>query len=404
MKILIVDDDNTKLQLLKSLVQGECGSNDAVDCELTGLAAREKLSQVQYDLLILDIALPFREGDQPDEKGGLNLLVELERSQRFKKPSNVLALTGFVALQDEFVTKFNNGVWGIDLYDPADAGWRERLAAKVKYLKSSLDQAKRRNFESDVCVVTALLSPELDFVRRVPWGFGPAEAFDSVSFRYPGQFSSHNKTFTVNAISAPRMGMVATATLVSKIICNLRPRLVIMAGICAGIPGEAELGELVMADPAWDWQMGKYTKETFEINPDQIGVSPEITEKFKILAQDSHTLLTLAEKFEGERPSSIPRIKPGPMASGSAVIANETIADDVRKQNRKLMAFDMEMYAVYSACRDAASPRPMFFGLKGVCDHADHYKNDKYQKYASHLSAGAIQLFLERYGADLLQS
>jgi nucleoside phosphorylase/DNA-binding NarL/FixJ family response regulator len=401
-KVLIVDDDVTKLQLLKSLVESQCSASDIVNTEATGLAAREKLSQIHYDLLILDIALPFRDGDAPDEKGGLTLLVELERSQRFKKPSNVLALTGFSVLQEEFLSKFNNGVWGIDLYDPADSGWRERLVAKVSYLKSSLDQAKQQSFESDVCIVTALSSPELDFVRRIPWGFGTAQAFDSVSFQYSGRFSSRSKEYSIDAISAPRMGMVATATLVSKVICNLRPRMVIMAGICAGIPGEAELGEVVVADPAWDWQMGKYTKETFEINPDQIGLSPEITEKFKILAQDSHALLALAEKFEGERPSTMPRIKPGPMASGSAVIANEAITADVRKQNRKLMAFDMEMYAVYSACRDAASPRPRFFGLKGVCDHADHYKNDKYQKYSSHLSAGAIQLFLERYAADLL--
>ncbi|WP_265975356.1 phosphorylase family protein [Brucella intermedia] len=402
MKTLIVDDDDTKLQLLKSLVQSQCSDADVVDWAVTSLAARERLSEVHYDLLIVDIALPFREGDAPDDKGGLDLLVELERSQRFKKPSNVLALTGFSVLKDEFLNKFNNGVWGIDLYDPADAGWRERLAAKVNYLRASLDQAKRHNFESDVCIVTALSSPELDFVRRIPWGFGAARAFDSVSFQYSGSFASNGKTYSVDAIAAPRMGMVATATLVSKVIFNLRPRLVVMAGICAGIPGEAELGEVVVADPAWDWQMGKYTKETFEINPDQIGVSPEITEKFKILAQDSHALLALAEKFEGERPPTMPRIKTGPMASGSAVIANESITADVRKQNRKLMAFDMEMYAVYSACRDAASPRPMFFGLKGVCDHADHYKNDKYQKYSSHLSAGAIQLFLERYYADLL--
>lgn len=402
LRILLVDDAPDKLALIKSLVLSRDGGADSIEVAECGLDARERLAAKQFDLLLVDIALPFREGDAPDVRGGLNLLVELERSSRFFKPPNVLALTGYPELRVEFEQRFNNGVWSIDLFDPADSGWRDRLQAKLSYLRAAVRQSQEGSFDRDVVILTALASPELDFVRRIPWGFGHAESFDSVAYKYSGLLESGTREFSVDALAAPRMGMVAAATLASKVIQRLRPRLLIMAGICAGLPGEAELGDIIVADPTWDWQMGKYTLDSFEIQPDQIGAPLEVTQRFAVLRDDRHSLLNVADAFLGEKPSTIPAIRIGPMPSGSAVIASSDLADAVRKQNRKLVGFDMEMYGVYSAARDAAEPRPLVFGLKGVCDHADHYKNDKFQAYASHVAAGVLRIFLERYLAELV--
>lgn len=402
MKVLVVDDSQDKITTIRSILTLPGRDNIDVVVATNGLDAREILTQDRFDLLVLDIALPLREGDTPDPRGGINLLTELERSGRFKKPANVIALTGFANLADEFAIAFNNGRWSIELFDPSDSGWRDRIRAKAEYIYDFTQDSSRATYNTDICIITALATPELDFVRRLPWGFGPAVSFDSVAFKYEGALESGGETYVVTAISAPRMGMVASATLTTKVIQVLRPRMLVMAGICAGIPGEIELGDVVIADPAWDWQMGKYTKEAFEINPDQIPAAVEVTQRFEIIHKDRAALLAASDDFVGEKPNRVPSVKSGPMASGSAVIANEEITETVRDQNRKLMGFDMEMYGVYSAARDCSVPRPLTFGLKGVCDHADHYKNDKYQAYASHMSARVLGMFLERYVKELL--
>ena len=398
MKILIVDDSPEKVALIRSIIMTDGFEPEVLVVASNGLEAREALSTRQFDFLLVDIALPLRAGDPPDVRGGFNLLVELERSARFYKPSSVLALTGYQELEIEFYEKFDNGIWSVDLYDPSDSGWRDRLRAKLAYLLESIGQSKAGAYDRDVCIITALPQPELDAVRKLPWDFGPAVAFGSVAFRYSGKLKGAGRDLNVDAIAAPRMGMVASAALTTRVILELRPRLIIMAGICAGMPGETELGDLILADPTWDWQMGKYTLENFEIQPDQIGAPVEVTQRFTVLNDDRHALLAIAEGFAGERPKTVPTIHVGPLASGSAVIANPDQGEMVKLQNRKLIGFDMEAYGVYSAVRDAPQPRPSVFALKGVCDHADHYKNDKYQSYASYISSQVIRLYLERFG------
>src|SRR5271163_4608421 len=93
MKILIVDDDTTKTSEVRSLLTlPSC----EIDVATSGVSARGYLDHTRYDLLILDFNLPFRDGDEPDRRGGMNLLIEVTISDRFVRPSHVVALTGFV--------------------------------------------------------------------------------------------------------------------------------------------------------------------------------------------------------------------------------------------------------------------------------------------------------------------
>jgi nucleoside phosphorylase/CheY-like chemotaxis protein len=384
--------------ILSRVSNGSC----SIEVARTGLAARECLSQTQYDLLILDIKLPLREGEEPDRKGGMTLLTEITLSGRFFRPAHVIALTGFSELRAEFDMRFNDGHWTIDTYEPGEVGWRDRLAAKAEYIAHALDQAGQA-YETDLCVVTALATPELDAVRAIEsWKFGAAESLDQVSYMYRGEFTAGNRTFSVTAAAAPRMGMVAAATLTQKMIHRVRPRLIAMTGICAGVRDACHLGDVLVADPSWDWQMGKYLKETFEVAPDQIPAPLEISQRMNILRKDRAMLIDLSERYKGDKPNQIPNIDVGPIASGSAVLADQDTAETIRKQHRKLLGVDMELYGVASAARDAGLPKPLSFGLKSVCDFADHLKNDKYQKYCSYMSAQVLSVLMERYAHELI--
>jgi nucleoside phosphorylase len=84
------------------------------------------------------------------------------------------------------------------------------------------------------------------------WHFGAAESLDQVSFLYRGQFCANGRDFSVTAAAAPRMGMVAAATLTQKMIQRVRPRLIAMTGI-------RQLAALGLASPhhcGWSAQRG----------------------------------------------------------------------------------------------------------------------------------------------------
>ncbi|MBR1208752.1 MULTISPECIES: response regulator [unclassified Bradyrhizobium] len=402
MKFLIVDDTPSKISEVKAILAKVNDGNCTIEVAETGLAARERLAETQYDLLILDIKLPLREGEEPDRKGGMTLLTEIMHSGRFLRPVHVVALTGFSDLRTEFNAKFTDGHWTIDTYEPGEFGWRDRLKAKADYIANALNQVGQA-YETDLCVVTALATPELDAVRAIEsWHFGAPESLDQVSYMYRGQFSVAGRSYSVAAAAAPRMGMVAAAALTQKMIQRVRPRLLAMTGICAGVRDACHLGDILVADPSWDWQMGKYLKETFEVAPDQLPTPLEISQRMNILRKDRAMLIELSEHYSGDKPNQIPNIEVGPVASGSAVLADQETAETIRKQHRKLLGVDMELYGVASAARDAGLPRPLAFGLKSVCDFADHLKNDKYQKYCSYMSAQVLRVFMERYAHELI--
>jgi len=403
MRILIVDDTEEKINAIYDLLSQLIDkSRDQIEVARSGLEAREHLAKSPYDLLVLDIMLPLRTEDLPDKRGGITLLEEITHSSRFISPAHVVALTGFEDLRREFEAKFNNGLWAIDIYVPSDLGWRERLKARASYILKSTSQADRLDHKVDLCIVVALASPELDAIRSLPWSWSTAQGFDDVTFLYQGKYESEGEIFTVAALAAPRMGMVAAATLTTKVIRNLRPRMLAMTGICAGVRGTCEIGDVIVADPAWDWQMGKYTQEAFEIAPDMIGLPLELSQRFMQIKEDRQLMFQISEAFSGERPNRLPAIQIGPLASGSAVLADETTAETIKNQHRKLLGVEMELYGVYSAARDSAGPRPLTFGLKGVCDLADHLKNDKFQAYAAYMSARVLAAFAEKYSRQII--
>jgi len=94
-----------------------------------------------------------------------------------------------------------------------------------------------------------------------------------------------------------------------------------------------------------------------------------------------------------------------PCASGPIVVADgKTLTETREKQNREVLALEMEAYGVYCAARKASQPRPIAFSIKSVCDFADPRKNEAMQKYASYTSAMTTFEFLRRHATDLIKT
>lgn len=93
----------------------------------------------------------------------------------------------------------------------------------------------------------------------------------------------------------------------------------------------------------------------------------------------------------------------GPVASGSAVLADGEVVKEVRAQQQDLIGIEMEIYGLYAAAHVLSSPQPKFFAAKGVCDFAEPDKDDSHQRYAAYASANVVRLLIERYGDRILE-
>jgi nucleoside phosphorylase len=202
------------------------------------------------------------------------------------------------------------------------------------------------------------------------------------------------------------MGMVSTALVSAKIIEAFRPRVLAMAGICAGVRGKANLGDVILVDPSWDYQSGKRTEDgqgsSFAIAPHQIAVQPQVRARFDQLRADRNALAAIENGWSGGSAPSHPlRLIVGPVACGSAVLADADLMTEIRKQHRELCGVEMEVYGAYSAAMTASAPRPAVFAVKAVCDFGDADKNDSAQRYAAYTSANVLRRFVENYFDDI---
>ena len=402
--VLVVDDDRSKLAHIVAVLAEAGVPRECVDIGQTGIDGRRYLTAKQYDLLVLDVALPMRAEEAPDRRGGITLLREIVERDIYKIPTHVVGLTGFEDLQDECATEFRARLWSLELYDPSDSGWQQRLGAKVRFIIARSRQVEPLHYQSDVAIVAALHTPELAAVRSIPWDWKGPHSLDEVGYYYEGTFYSGGVSRTVVAAAAPRMGMVASAILAGKTIARFRPRILAMVGICAGLSDKVGIGDVLVADPAWDWQMGKYAKGRFHVAPDQIDIPTGVAERFRLLGNDAQLWFEIYTSYSGPKPQNLPALKIGPVTSGSAVLADARLLSEIRRQHRNLLGVEMELYGMYAAARDSSPPNPIAFGVKSVCDFADDKKNDDYQAYASHVSGKCLAAFCERYLSDFVRT
>ena len=199
--------------------------------------------------------------------------------------------------------------------------------------------------------------------------------------------------------------MVATSLLAAKLIQEIRPRFIVMPGICAGIQGKAQLGDVLLADTSWNWQSGKHSADElgpyFAAAPHPLHIPEFVRSRGNALRQDRALMTRIKHDFQGERPAEDLNLRVGPVASGSAVLADEAIVKEIQKHERTLLGIEMEIYGVYAAAAYASFPRPTAFAMKAVCDFGTKVKDDKYQTYAAYTSAQLVREFLERYLCEM---
>jgi nucleoside phosphorylase len=261
-------------------------------------------------------------------------------------------------------------------------------------------ECRRSSYLVDLCVVTALPDPELAAITDLNWAWQPSRNLDEDIFITEGHFSSGDETYSVIAVAADGMGMVESALLTSKLITHMRPRFLVMAGICGGMKGKVNIGDVICADVTWNWQSGKIQGDgqhsRLQIAPYQISIPRLIRSRIDQLSGQVDVWAQIRNKWQAPKPKTDLVLRRGPMATGSPVIDDPSLKSALLAQHRKTLAVEMETYGVYAAA-EIGKPRPITFALKSVCDFADGSKNDEHQRYASYTSAQAVRVFFETY-------
>jgi nucleoside phosphorylase len=402
LRALVVEDDPHKAEQTK---QGLIDAGfDEVEIAESAIAAKKLLRDEFFHLAVLDIALPTRKGEQPEQKGGIALFKEVTERELYRQPQHFIGLTAHGDVFDEAVAQLRTDAWSVILYDRSSTEWLQQLQTKAGHIVAShAAEVEGSKFRHDIGVITALGDPELDAILALDWKWKvDPDASDATRYHL-GTTAYKGTPRTVVTAKAPGMGMAQAAVLAAKLVLKYRPRCLVMCGICAGVRGEVNIGDVLAANPSWDYGSGKRSIKggvsTFEPAPEPYKLSTRVRGLLEAIADDKALLNEIRNGFPGAKPASVLELRIGPVASGAAVLADETIIEVLKKQqNRKLIGIEMETYGVLAAGHEVSAPRPESLSIKGVSDYADSTKDDSYRHYAAYASARILRFLVEDSG------
>lgn len=387
MRALLVEDNYEKLNIIHKITREY--DNFSLKKVISVQSAIEELNQNAYDLIIIDIQIPDIDGGDINTSGGVELLYQIENFSDTVVPKYIFGLTSNSTDTSEHQTAFSKYGWYLFDLNRDISAWQTILINKIES-----SSGNNNYYHPDVAIVTALEEPELEELLKL--------AQEPIKFVLEGhsyyKFSIKNKSnkqISILCASAERMGLSWSASLTTRIINKFSPRYIIMTGICAGVDGKTELGDIIVGDPVWDWGAGKLSEKSgekiFLPDPHQLPLNRKLKEGFKQISKDVQFMKSLPLNWTGNDITKIPSLKIAPMACGSSVISTQLVVDEINEDHRKLTAIEMESYGVMAASHAYDIPCVV---IKSVCDFGNTKKSDDVQKYSSYTSASVAINFI----------
>src|SRR5580704_12367770 len=213
MNVLIVEDLKEKAVQVDAVLRSVIASTDlSLDRAESVIGAIRKLESGTYDLLILDLVLPIRDGEAAAETGGKQILSEIIDGTTCKRPSHIICLTAFEDISGVLRDEAEKTLVHIVIYKDSDPKWKTTLEAKAQYvqrrLKDSEVQARAHNL--DIAIVTSSPLVELKEITKLPPGFvAEYNQNDSLYYYFSRWKTNGRMNLTIVACAAPSMGMTA---------------------------------------------------------------------------------------------------------------------------------------------------------------------------------------------------
>lgn len=384
MKTLIVDDQYEDKAKIVADILNRIGESD-FDLVVDSKNALKSMSSEKYDLLILDLQIPEVLGDDAKNDGGTQLLQFIELNESIKKPTVVLGITSHKDAYDSCLPFFQKRGWSLIL----GVDDQEYILSVLKTMKTHITTLENK---FDIVFLTALPHIEYEAVMDLPLDWKEhQEINDDNVYHKSNIITSDGVTRSIIATYLPNMGIAPAAAITASLCVKFKPSLIIMTGICAGIMNRVNLGDVLIADPTWDWGSGKLTvvdgNAKFLSQPTQMSLDPSIRRKMQHLSTANTYMNEIYSGWKGKRPPQNPKVHVGPMATGAVVLEDPVTVDLIREQNRTTNGIEMEAFGVMAAAFYSGPKRPKVLIAKSVCDFANPEKNDVWQQYAAYTSA-----------------
>lgn len=395
MRVLIIEDDPSKAKAITEAVEAAGVALTNIHVVPDSMGAKEALKSSSFDVFVVDIRIPRRFGGGTEASGGLELLRWFGRRKQYP-PEAILAVTGFDLDAETEAILDDLGVAQVR-YRLGEDKWQRVVTGLVKRVRRRRDETLGTSRSGTVdFVIQTTVDVEFEAVRR-------AFALDGSGDLHEGE-TWHRVVVPVDGeerviivAQATQMGMPAAAVLTAKAIHLWNPRNMLLVGICAGVHGEAEIGDIIVPDPAWDYGSGKLAVNGI-LHPDPRPV--ELRETVRSLLKHHGSLapfLAWRNDWPAKKPSNTPKVICKPAASGAAVLADGHTVESVKKHSRKFAGVEMEAYGFYyAAAHSGVEPGPRFASIKSVVDFADGQKSDDYQEYGAFMSAKLARWLVER--------
>jgi nucleoside phosphorylase len=397
-KVLVVDDEYLKIAAITAILNGY-NNSIFIEHASTSNEARRKLQVTEFDLLVIDLNLPAALGAPPTPKGGLDFFDMLMIDQAVVLP-DVIFLSALEDNLEEVESAVNSrGANFCSYTDSHSSPWKNILLGKAKYAVQKRERANSASPRFDVAIITALGDPELTAVLNLPYSWKSLRFNNDPTGYHTGELAKETGNLTIVAASARRKGMPSSAALAAKMVEKFKPRYIVMLGICAGVKNKTNYGDIIVADPSWDWGSGKHAENedgtrVFMAAPYPHPLDNHVSQLAKEYEGNDKATRAIQAGWAGPLPEGKLSVKVGPMASGAAVLATTDAMQPITAQNREVLGVEMEAYAVMASADFACRPSPIPIAIKSVCDYADAEKNDLWQTYAAYTSAAFFdQLF-----------
>lgn len=390
--VLIVDDDSRKTEMLRQFLVGEGIPNENIAVTMDAAAARRLLHDRKFDVMLLDVLLPSREGGRPRGDVSVDLLRELVEDGTSPAPKHIVAITADERAMSENAQRFREMTTQILRVEVGASDWKYSLSVLIG--RVSREKASVPPFDFDVCVLCALRIPEQAAIVET-WGvtWQPEESLAKGVLVRTGALNIGGATLRIACAHAARSGVLPTFHLAQALMRRFHPRLLTMTGICGGVGDGIQVGDVVIAEKSWDWQSGKWNRRGQLLGEvDQKDASADL-----VAAARGVALEGIYTDYTATKPRQRPRIHVAPMVTGSAVVAHRAMHKLFTEQHRKVAAVDMECFGLYYAAYVEQEPSPKVLCIKAVSDLADKRKDDKYQPFCSYLSACVMRETLGRW-------
>lgn len=410
MKILIVEDEARKYEAIRGFID-ELATDESSVMETVRAsdlaAAATHLRSEAFDLLLLDLNVPRRSGEEPVAGSGVELLKRLARRSGpapLNLPAHVVGLSAYPAEIQRQEAVFEEMAWPLVPFSFDTDGWQTVVGRKIIHILDASLSHEGGEFDCDLAIVCALTHIELESVLQLDGGWHEDLVPDDDQIYHRGTFRGGRRDVQVVACASVEMGLTAASALVSKVIGRYRPRFLAMAGIAAGIKGH--FGDVLISTHAWDYGSGKIKERgvisEFLPAPSQVRVHSNLLARLQLFALDGSVARRIQDAWSDDpSPAAELTFILGGIASGASVVESVSLVDRIRNVDRKAVGVDMEGYAVLYTAAHASRPRPKAFVAKSVCDFANGDKSDDYQRYAAFTSARFIYEFaLSNFGEE----